>query len=127
MHGCMPGCVVRCSIVYPDKDGKQLCAAYEYETIAMLGTNLGITDPDAIARLKFICDDLGVDAVETGSSLGLAAEARNCMRRSRCSEPIWELPTPTRLPGSNSSATIWGWMPLKPEAAWASPRRPETV
>jgi alcohol dehydrogenase class IV len=32
-------------------------------------------DPDAIARLKFICDDLGVDAVETGAGLGLAAEA----------------------------------------------------
>jgi aldehyde:ferredoxin oxidoreductase len=75
MHGCMPGCVVQCSIIYPDKDGKRLCSAYEYETIAMLGTNLGITDPDAIARLKFICDDLGVDAIETGSSLGLAAEA----------------------------------------------------
>jgi alcohol dehydrogenase class IV len=75
MHGCMPGCVVQCSIVYPDKDGKRLCAAYEYETIAMLGTNLGITDNDAIARLKFMCDDLGVDAIETGSSLGLAAEA----------------------------------------------------
>jgi aldehyde:ferredoxin oxidoreductase len=75
MHGCMPRCVVRCSIVYPGKDGKQLCAAYEYETIAMLGTNLGMTDTDAIARLKFICDDLGVDAVETGSSLGLAVEA----------------------------------------------------
>lgn len=75
MHGCMPGCVVRCSIIYPDKDGKRLCSAYEYETIAMLGTNLGITDPDAIARLKFMCDDLGVDAIETGSSLGLAADA----------------------------------------------------
>ena len=75
MHGCMPGCVVQCSIIYPDKDGQRLCAAYEYETIAMLGTNLGITDPDAIARLKFMCDDLGVDAVETGSSLGLAADA----------------------------------------------------
>ncbi len=75
MHGCMPGCVVQCSIIYPGKDGHRLCAAYEYETIAMLGTNLGITDPDAIARLKFICDDLGVDAVETGSSLGLAADA----------------------------------------------------
>jgi aldehyde:ferredoxin oxidoreductase len=75
MHGCMPGCVVQCSIIYPDKDGKRLCAAYEYETIAMLGTNLGITDNDAIARLKFICDDLGVDAIETGSSLGLAADA----------------------------------------------------
>ena len=75
MHGCMPGCVVRCSIIYPDKDGKRLCSAYEYETIAMLGTNLGITDNDAIARLKFMCDDLGVDAIETGSSLGLAADA----------------------------------------------------
>ena len=75
MHGCMPGCVVQCSIIYPDKDGKRLCSAFEYETIAMLGTNLGITDPDAIARLKLMCDDLGVDAIEIGSSLGLAAEA----------------------------------------------------
>ena len=75
MHGCMPGCVVKCSIIYPDKDGKRLCSAYEYETIALLGTNLGIIDNDAIARLKFICDDLGVDAIETGSSLGLAADA----------------------------------------------------
>jgi aldehyde:ferredoxin oxidoreductase len=75
MHGCMPGCIVQCSIIYTDKDGKRLCSAYEYETIAMLGTNLGITDPDAIARLKFMCDDLGLDAIETGSSLGLAAEA----------------------------------------------------
>jgi len=75
MHGCMPGCVVQCSIIYPDKEGKRLCSAYEYETIAMLGTNLGITDPDAIAGLKFMCDDLGLDAIETGSSLGVAADA----------------------------------------------------
>jgi Aldehyde:ferredoxin oxidoreductase len=75
MHGCMPGCLVQCSIIYPDKNGKKICAAYEYETIALLGTNLGITDNDAIARLKFICDDLGLDAIETGSSLGVAAEA----------------------------------------------------
>jgi aldehyde:ferredoxin oxidoreductase len=75
MHGCMPGCVVQCSIIYPDKDGKRLCSAYEYESIAMLGTNLGITDPDAIARLKFMCDDLGIDVIEIGSSLGLAADA----------------------------------------------------
>ncbi len=75
MHGCMPGCVVQCSIIYPDKDGTRLCAAYEYETIALLGTNLGIIDNDAIARLKFMCDDLGIDAVEAGSSLGVAADA----------------------------------------------------
>ncbi len=75
MHGCMPGCVVKCSIIYPGQDGKRLCSAYEYETIALLGTNLGIIDNDAIARLKFMCDDLGVDAIETGSSLGVAADA----------------------------------------------------
>ena len=75
MHGCMPGCVVQCSIIYPDKNGQRLCSAYEYETIALLGTNLGIIDNDAIARLKFMCDDLGVDAIETGSSLGVAADA----------------------------------------------------
>ena len=75
MHGCMPGCLVQCSIIYPDKNGKKICAAYEYETIALLGTNLGITDNDAIARLKFMCDDLGVDGIETGAALGLAAEA----------------------------------------------------
>lgn len=74
MHGCMPGCVVRCSIVYPDAEGRRLCAAYEYETIALLGTNLGISDPDAVARLKFRCDDLGLDAIETGAALALAAE-----------------------------------------------------
>ncbi|MCF8110898.1 MAG: iron-containing alcohol dehydrogenase [Desulfobacteraceae bacterium] len=75
MHGCMPGCVVRCSIIYPDKNGSRICGAYEYETIGMLGTNLGITDNDAIARLKFMCDDLGLDAIETGAALGVAAEA----------------------------------------------------
>jgi aldehyde:ferredoxin oxidoreductase len=75
MHGCMPGCVVKCSIIYPDREGRRLCSAYEYETIGLLGTNLGILENDAIARLKFLCDDLGVDAVETGSALGLAAEA----------------------------------------------------
>ncbi len=75
MHGCMPGCLVQCSIIYPDKNGQKICAAYEYENIALLGTNLGITDNDAIARLKFLCDDIGLDAIETGSALGVAAEA----------------------------------------------------
>jgi aldehyde:ferredoxin oxidoreductase len=50
----MPGWLVECSIIYPDYDGKNICAAYEYETFALLGTNLGITDNDAIARLKYM-------------------------------------------------------------------------
>jgi len=75
MHGCMPGCVVQCSIIYPDAKGKPLASAYEYEAIALLGTNLGIADLDAIGRLKFICDDLGIDLIEIGSCLGVAASA----------------------------------------------------
>ncbi len=75
MHGCMAGCLVRCSILYPDKDGNRLSAAYEYEAIALLGTNLGINNPDEIAKLKFICDDLGLDVIETGAALGVAAQA----------------------------------------------------
>lgn len=75
MHGCMPGCVVKCSIIYNDAEGKRLASAYEYEAVSILGTNLGIRDPDAVARLKFICDDLGIDFIEIGSSLGVAASA----------------------------------------------------
>ncbi|MBU1207838.1 MAG: hypothetical protein KKH04_13060, partial [Proteobacteria bacterium] len=75
MHGCMPGCVIQCSILYHQADGRRLCSAYEYEGIGLLGTNLGITDPDAIGRLKFICDDLGIDLIEIGSALGVAASA----------------------------------------------------
>ena len=74
-HGCMPGCVVQCSIIYPDAQGKPLASAYEYEAIGMLGTNLGMADPDVIGRLKFICDDLGVDLIEIGSCLAVAASA----------------------------------------------------
>ena len=75
MHGCMPGCVVQCSILYPDKNGQRLAAAFEYEALALLGTNLDITDADDVARLKFICDNLGLDVIETGASLGVAASA----------------------------------------------------
>ncbi|MFW6151246.1 MAG: aldehyde ferredoxin oxidoreductase N-terminal domain-containing protein, partial [Chloroflexota bacterium] len=75
MHGCMPGCVVQCSIMFNDAQGRPMLGALEYEAVAMLGTNLGITDIDGIARLESMCDDIGVDFIEIGSSLGLAAEA----------------------------------------------------
>jgi len=78
MHGCMPGCVVKCSILYPDENGNRLAGAYEYEAVAMLGTNLGINDPDAVARMKFICDDLGIDVIEIGAALAMAG-AKNRM------------------------------------------------
>jgi len=75
MHGCMPGCVVKCSIVFHGDDGTHLTSALEYETLAMLGTNLAITNLDAIAHMDRMCDDLGVDTIEVGSAIAQVMEA----------------------------------------------------
>jgi aldehyde:ferredoxin oxidoreductase len=75
MHGCMPGCVVKCSNEFYDRDGKYLTAALEYETISLLGCNLDIADLDTIAQMDRICDDLGLDTIEIGNALGLFMEA----------------------------------------------------
>jgi len=75
MHGCMPGCVVRCSIVFNGEDDQHLTSALEYETLAMLGTNLGITNLDAVAQMDRMCDDLGVDTIEVGSAIAQLMEA----------------------------------------------------
>jgi aldehyde:ferredoxin oxidoreductase len=71
----MPGCVVRCSIVFHGDDGAHLTSALEYETLALLGTNLAITDLDAIARMDRMCDELGVDTIEVGSAIAQFMEA----------------------------------------------------
>ena len=70
-HACMPGCVVRCHNVYHDADGKYLTGSLEFETLVLLGSNLGIDDLDAIARLDRKCDGLGIDTIETGCTIGI--------------------------------------------------------
>ena len=75
MHGCMPGCVVKCSIVFHGDDGAHLTSALEYETLAMFGTNLAITNLDAIAQMDRMCDELGVDTIEVGSAIAQVMEA----------------------------------------------------
>jgi aldehyde:ferredoxin oxidoreductase len=74
-HPCMPGCIIRCSNVYADRQGKTLVAPLEYENMALLGANLGIGDLDDIASLNWHCNDIGVDTIEMGCALGVAMEA----------------------------------------------------
>ncbi len=74
-HACMPGCVIRCSNVFPDAQGKAIVRALEYESIALLGPNLGIESIDQIARLNALCNDAGLDTMETGVAIGVAMEA----------------------------------------------------
>lgn len=75
MDRCMPGCLVECSIVFHDADGKHVTSGIEYETFGLMGTNLGIADLDAIAGFERRCDDMGIDTIELGSALGVAASA----------------------------------------------------
>lgn len=72
---CMSTCIIQCSNIYPERDGRRLVARLEYETLVMCGSNLGIGDLDVIASLNQACNNLGLDTIEVGATLGVAAEA----------------------------------------------------
>src|SRR6185295_7732932 len=74
-HSCMPGCVIQCSNVYHDASGKEVVSPVEYETLGLLGSNCGLTEPDDLAQLNFVANDLGVDTIELGAMLGVLMEA----------------------------------------------------
>ena len=74
-HACMPGCVIQCSNVYVDENGKEVVSPVEYETLGLLGTNCGVTEPDDLAALNYIANDLGIDTIETGATLAVLMDA----------------------------------------------------
>lgn len=74
-HACMPGCVIQCSNIYADANGKEVVSPVEYETLGLLGSNCGLTHPDDLAALNFVCNDLGVDTIETGATLAVLMDA----------------------------------------------------
>ncbi len=74
-HACMPGCLIQCSNVYVDENGEEIASPIEYETLALLGTNCGLTDPDDLARMNQHCNQLGIDTIETGAMIAILMEA----------------------------------------------------
>ncbi len=74
-HACMPGCIIQCSNVYADKDGNEVVSPLEYETIGLLGTNCGLSDPDELAQLNYEANDLGIDTIELGGTIGVLMDA----------------------------------------------------
>lgn len=74
-HPCYPGCAIRCSNIVPDEDGNPIVAPLEYETVWSLGPNCEIDDLDAIARLNWLCNDIGLDTIEVGNAIGVAMDA----------------------------------------------------
>jgi aldehyde:ferredoxin oxidoreductase len=46
----------------------------EYETIGMMGSNLGVGDIQAVAEANRLADDLGIDSISAGGCIGWAME-----------------------------------------------------
>ena len=74
-HACMPGCMIECSNVYVDADGEEIASPVEYETIGLMGTNCGLSEPDDLARVNAVANDLGIDSIETGAMIGVLMDA----------------------------------------------------
>ncbi|MGD9123540.1 MAG: aldehyde ferredoxin oxidoreductase C-terminal domain-containing protein [Desulfarculaceae bacterium] len=73
-HGCMSGCIIRCSGIFLGPDGAYVSKWPEYETVWAWGPNCAIDDLDAIARMDRLCDDIGLDTIETGCAMAVAMD-----------------------------------------------------
>jgi aldehyde:ferredoxin oxidoreductase len=73
-RGCSK-CIIRCSNEFVDPEGKYVTSSLEYETIWSMGGMTGIDDLDIIARLDFLCDNIGIDTMSTGVGVGVAMDA----------------------------------------------------
>ncbi len=71
MHNCMTGCIVRCSNIVHDASGKYLTSALEFETLTLLGSCCAINNWEDVADLDRLCDELGLDTIETGAALAV--------------------------------------------------------
>jgi aldehyde:ferredoxin oxidoreductase len=80
--GCWRGCAINCSHCVenfelktgPHKGQKVVVDGPEYETIAGVGSNLGIFDPLHVVEINFYCDTYGLDTISFGTALGFVME-----------------------------------------------------
>ena len=72
--GCAQ-CMIHCSNEFVDQTGKYVTSSLEYETLWAMGGMTGIDDLDTIARLDFLCDDIGLDTMSTGVAIAVAMDA----------------------------------------------------
>jgi aldehyde:ferredoxin oxidoreductase len=71
--GCF-GCPSPCGKYSHMKKYNTRVEGPEYETIGMLGSNLGISNIEDVAEANRLCDDLGIDTISAGSVIGWAIE-----------------------------------------------------
>jgi len=68
-------CPIACSKGY--NRGKFAMEGPEYETIALLGPNIGILDLNEIAELNYYCNQYGLDTMSTGALIGALIASGN--------------------------------------------------
>jgi len=77
-HLSCPHCIMRCTHAYktndPSNPSIEVESTVEYETLGLCGGNLGISDFRTVLRLNFLADDLGLDTISTGSTIGFAMD-----------------------------------------------------
>ncbi len=71
---CSPTCVIKCSNLFVDENGNHVTSSLEYETIALNGSNLMIDNLDILAKIDRLCDDIGLDTIEFGGTVGVAMD-----------------------------------------------------
>lgn len=74
-HSCHPGCIIKCSNIWAKPDGTHHVSVVEYESDWAFGANCGIDDLDTIAELIYLCNDFGLDTIETGCTIAVAMES----------------------------------------------------
>ena len=72
-------CPIGCSSTldasdFPWTDEKEI-ARPEYETMAMLGGNVGLSDLETLIHANYLCNQLGLDTISTGSAIAMTMEA----------------------------------------------------
>jgi aldehyde:ferredoxin oxidoreductase len=67
----MTGCIVKCSNVVHDAEGNYKTSALEFETLTLLGSNCAIASWEDVADLDRLCDEIGLDTVETGAAIAV--------------------------------------------------------
>lgn len=75
-RGCY-GCITPCSKVTKVSEGKykgEILEGPEYESLGLLGANLGIDYLPAVIKANRMCDQYGIDTISTGGVIGWAME-----------------------------------------------------
>ena len=75
MHNCLTGCIVKCSNVVHDAEGNYVTSGLEFETLTLLGSCCAINNWEDVADLDRLCDELGMDTIETGAAIAVLMDA----------------------------------------------------